>query len=238
MLVDVQSAVAGLRSEGVIGDSVVLYEIGMTIHEMGDSGDQLVYETTYKMLEKTLTAYRLVKNHLKDTTQKLIEACNLDLEDKISCDEILESTEREISRQRRYAVHVNDASWDPLDLDDMKERIFETSRFVLLTRTSCIPELSDSGERDFENDWSPRLHVRLFLEKSRLMDNVEFCATMKSTVLIVDSIEYEVRDMLDGMRAWKIMQCATSLHSRLGADSGLGSLGIDLVRTIAKFVLE
>jgi hypothetical protein len=233
---DVQSAVDALRSEGVIADSVGLLEIGMTIYEMEDSDDQLAYETTYRMLEKALVAYRLVKNHLKDTTHKLIEACNLDSEDKIS--EILESAELETSRQRRYAVHVNNASWDLPDLDDMKVRIFNTYKFMLLTHTSRIPELSDSGGRDYENNWHPHLQGRLFMENSSVIDNMEFCTKMKSIVLIVDSIEYEVRDMLDGMRAWKMMQCAMSLHSRLGADSGLGLLGQDLVRTIAKFVLE
>jgi hypothetical protein len=236
-LADIQSAMMGLHLEGVITDTVRLLDIGTTIDELEYSNNPLAYQIIYKLLEKTLKAYRLMKIHLKDATQKLINAYDLDAEQIMGWVEVVGLPESETSKQTRYAAHVNDSSWNLLKLAELGERVFDLCDYMHRKHICCIPAMPVSGERDF-GDWYPYLKVGGFLHLHGCFSKEDFCVEMTSAVMIMESIECEIEDMLDGIRAWKILQCAMALHRRVGAESWLGSLGQDLVKMIAKRVLE
>jgi hypothetical protein len=206
------------------------------------------YEVVHNEIERILHAFTALRMRITQELDQILALCT-----HLDRSEIQQKVPRsdprdpESTLKARYVEHVNDTSWNPARFASIKWRIDDLSDFMWRGEDEyatsydnfirCIPVLTEAGKREIGN-WTPHLDIRRFLSEADFTPDHAFCRIMMSTECIVESIENEVRDILDEIRAWKTLQCALALHRRLGARSLLGALGEDLVRIVVKLLLE
>ena len=203
------------------------------------------YAVVQDEIERVLRAFTALRKRI---TQELDQI--LALRTQLNRDEIQQMVPRSDLRDQvsilntRYTDHVNNMSWNPAHFANIKWRIDDLCEFMWTGGGEyeskfirCIPALTEDGMREM-GDWIPRLDIRRFLSEADFTRDPAFCRIMMSTTCIVQSIENEVRDILDEIRAWKALQCALALHRRLGGASLLGSVGEDVVRIVVKMLFD
>lgn len=135
-----------------------------------------------------------------------------------------------------------------LDIDDITKKCKKQTSIIQTikgennenydSRRSEPPELSRLNHRiRVLNDSMKKMEYLCFNKKhltdvllwSSNVDNYSICEMMTIAGIMVEFNENEVCGMLCEFRAWRILPCAMSLHSRLGKNSLLGLLGQDLI---------
>ena len=203
------------------------------------------YEVVQNEIERILRAFTTLRMRITQELDQILALCT-----HLDRSEIQQKVPRsdprdpESTLKARYVEHVNDMSWNPAHFASIKWRIDDLCEFMWTGGETydshfirCVPVLTEAGKREIGN-WTPFLDIRRFLSEADFTRDHAFCRTMMSTACIVESIESEVRDILDEIRAWKALQCALALHRRLGARSLLGAVGEDVVKIVVKLLLK
>jgi hypothetical protein len=224
-----------LREDKVLSDTVNISDISNAFGPMEDVCNS--YQLAESVTHKTLHAYKSFREYFSKETYKLIAVCGLKI-DKVLCEvPKMQKFEPVSTSDQRYISHVNNTLGVTSEsMLKLKTRLDLLCGFMYDRHVCCIPVLPDVGDRVF-GDWLPLLKVRRVLQEAHITEDSYFCRIAMSTLIILQSIEHEVGDVLDELRAWKILQCAMALHPRIGHGSLLGLLGEDLVRKVVKVML-
>ncbi len=230
---DALAAIRELRANGVLTGSADLYSVGVAL-KMSDA-----CETAEGVVSQTLWVYQSFREHFAEATGQLIAACGLEWDAVL--DEVPKMEQRDPvpTLQKRYVRHVNSTSGNTAELLlKLSARVDSLREFMFGRNATRIPVLSEEGVREFHDDWRPHFKTTQFLQEACFIRNNEYCQVAMSMLCIVQSVEDELRDILDEMRAWRVLQCAMALHRRVGSGSRLGMLGEDVVRVVVKFMLK
>ena len=227
------AAVTELRANGVLAGSADMYRVSVALLVDG-TGD------AEGVVSQNLRVYRSFRGHFAEATDELIAACGL--ERGAVLDEVPRMAQKQQpdparTLQERYVSHVNSTAGITEEvLLGLSDRVDTLCDFMCGRNACRIPVLL-SGVREYD-DWLPHFKTTRFMQEALFIGNEEYCRISMSMLCILQSVEDELRDILDEMRAWRVLQCAMALHRRVGGGSRLGMLGEDVVRLVVKFVVD
>ena len=210
--------------------SVALKIIEIQSREEGvDSAAVLVI---HKMMAEIVCTYKTVTLHVKDISAALIATGYINFQEDIQvCEQwLLYPNNRKPLREH---VDAQPGNIYPFQLKRLKYRIDSLySYFGRRGRMFYVANVQNHSDSDDSRKVKTFFDSELVLFNLGTMDFKLLGRLMIDLSFIMQSIEEEIRDMMDEFSAWRILVCAMALHPRMGRESPLMLLGDDLMKTI------